>query len=45
VKAIQEKLGVKAKGRQVLGENGSYQLRDPVAYYTGNIDSENSDLS
>lgn len=43
-KAIQEKLGVKAKGRQVLGENGSYQLRDPVASYTGNIDSENSDL-
>ena len=44
VKAIQEKLGVKAKGRQVLGENGSYQLRDPVASYTGNIASENSDL-
>ncbi len=44
VKATQEKLGIKAKGRQILGSNGSYQLREPQTAYTGNFDLENSDL-
>ena len=44
VKATRERLGIKAKGRQVVGENGSYQLKDPETAYTGNFDMENGDL-
>jgi putative transposase len=47
VRATQEKLGIKAKGRQILGSNGSCQLREAQgAYkaYNGNFDLENSDL-
>ena len=44
VKATRERLGIKAKGREVVGENGSYQLKDPETAYTGNFDMENGDL-
>jgi REP element-mobilizing transposase RayT len=44
VKATQEKLGIKGKGREILGSNGSYQLREAQTTYNGNFDQENSDL-
>jgi len=44
VRATQEKLGIKARGRQILGSNGSYQLREPQTAYTGNFGVENGDL-
>ncbi|MCX5906880.1 MAG: hypothetical protein NTY64_06760 [Deltaproteobacteria bacterium] len=44
VKATRARLGIKAKGRKVVGENGSYQLKDPETAYTGNFDMENGDL-
>jgi hypothetical protein len=37
--------GIKAKGRQVVGMNGTYELREPAAPYSGNFDGENSPLS
>ena len=44
VKATQEKLGMKGKGREILGSNGSYQLREAQTAYNGNFDLGNSDL-
>jgi hypothetical protein len=35
VTATKEKLGPKAKGREVIGGNGSYGLRGPLAAYEG----------
>lgn len=37
-------LGAKAKGRQVLGNNGAYELREPAVPYKGNFDRENGFL-
>ena len=33
VEATKDRLEIKAKGRRVLGENGSYELREPAAAY------------
>lgn len=44
VETTNEKLGIKAKGRQVTGENGTYQLREPAASYQCNFDPENERL-
>ena len=39
-----EKLGFKAKGREAIGGNGSYQLREPPAAYRGILGHENEGL-
>lgn len=39
-----EKLGIKAKGRAVVGEEGSYVLREPAAPYDGIFGHENDAL-
>ena len=45
IETTKEKLGIKAKGRQVVGMNGTYELREPAAPYSGNFDGENGPLS
>jgi hypothetical protein len=44
VTATKEKLGFKAKGREVIGGNGSYELREPRAAYKGVFGHKNGDL-
>ena len=44
VKATKEKLGFKAKGREVIGADGSYQLKESPAPYKGNLALENEPL-
>jgi putative transposase len=44
VKATQGKLGIKGKGREILGSNGSYQLREAQTAYKGNFGLGNRDL-
>lgn len=44
VTATKEKLGVKAKGREVIGGNGSYELRERQAAYKGILGHENDFL-
>jgi hypothetical protein len=44
VEATEEKLGFKGKGRKVVGESGSYQLRESPASYNGIIGHENTVL-
>ncbi len=39
-----EKLGVKGKGREVIGGDGSYELGEPTAPYKGILGHENSSL-
>jgi hypothetical protein len=40
-----EKLGRKAKGREVVGEDGSYVLQEPTAPYSRILGHENEPLS
>jgi len=44
VKATKEKLGFKAKRREVIGGDGSYQLKESPAPYKGNLAPENEAL-
>ncbi len=44
VKATKEKLGFKAKGREVIGGDGSYQLKESPTPYKGNLALENEPL-
>ena len=44
VRETKEKLGIRAMGREVIGANGSYELRDPEISYNGHFDPENGDL-
>ena len=44
VKATKEKLGFKAKGREVIGGDGSYQLKESSTPYKGNLALENEPL-
>jgi REP element-mobilizing transposase RayT len=44
VMATKEKLGFKAKGREVIGGDGSYELKDPSAPYKGLLGHENDIL-
>jgi hypothetical protein len=44
VMMTKEKLGIKAKGREVLGEDGSYALRESPAPYNGILGYENDVL-
>jgi putative transposase len=44
VKATKEKLGFKAKGREVIGGAGSYELKESPALYKGILVRENVPL-
>ena len=44
VDVTKERLGIKAKGRKVVGENGRYELREPAAPYKGYFGTENGVL-
>jgi hypothetical protein len=44
VKTTQEKLGIKGKGQEILGGNGSYQLREAQTANNGFFDLGNSHL-
>ncbi len=44
VKATKERLGFKAKGREVIGGDGSYELRESPAPYKGIFGHENVNL-
>ena len=44
VTMTKEKLGIKAKGRKVVGEDGSYVLQEPPASYNGIFGLENGVL-
>ena len=44
VMMTKEKLGIKAKGREVVGEDGSYVLRESPAPYSGILGHENDVL-
>ena len=36
-----KRLGIKAKGRKIIGSNKSYELREPDVPYGGNFTHEN----
>ena len=36
----EEKLGIKVKGRALIGDNGNYQLMEPATSYGNNLDGE-----
>jgi len=44
VRDTKEKLGIKAMGREVMGANGSYELREPETPYKADFGPENADL-
>ena len=44
VTATKEKIGFKAKGREVVDGNGSFELREPPAGYRGILGHENAVL-
>jgi hypothetical protein len=44
VAATKEKLGLKAKGRKMVGGDGSYKLRESPAPYKGILGHENEVL-
>jgi putative transposase len=44
VKAAKVKLGIKAKGREILGQDGSYRLGESPVPYKGNFEPENEAL-
>jgi hypothetical protein len=44
VRDTKEKLGIKAMGREVMGANGSYELREPETPYKPDFGPENADL-
>jgi len=44
VDVIKERLGIKARGRKVVGENGIYEIREPDAPYKGYFGTENDVL-
>ena len=42
IEATLKRLGIKAKGRKIVGSKKSYELREPVVPYGGNFTPENS---
>jgi putative transposase len=44
VMATKEKLEVKAKGREVIARDGTYELREPPGPYKGILEHENAVL-
>jgi putative transposase len=45
VNATKEKLGIKGQGREVIGADGSYELRESSAAYKAILGHENDVLS
>jgi hypothetical protein len=45
IEATKNLLGIKAKGRKIIGSEKSYELREPAASYGGNFAPENGHLS
>jgi hypothetical protein len=45
VEATKDRLGIKAKERRVLGEDGSYEVREPAAAYGRDFGPKNGSLS
>jgi hypothetical protein len=45
VTATKEELGFKAKGREVVGGNGSFELKESLTAYRGILEHENAVLS
>jgi len=41
IEATIKRLGIKAKGRKIVGSNKSYELREPAFPYGGNFTPEN----
>ena len=41
VTAMKEGLGIKVKGREVIGVDGSYDLRESTVVYKGILENEN----
>ena len=44
VEATKERLGIRAKGRKMLSNNGAYELRELATPYKGDFDPENGVL-
>ena len=44
IRDVKEKLGLKAMWREIVGANGSYELREPTAAYDLVFDAPNGDL-
>jgi len=44
VRDTRERLGIKAVGREVMGEEGTYELRESEVSYEANFGRENRDL-
>ncbi len=44
IETIKEKLGILAKGRKILENDGEFQLREDMGVYTANSDMENGDI-
>ena len=44
IETIKEKLGILAKGRKILENDGEFQLREDMGAYTANSDMENGDI-
>ena len=45
VRETKEKLGIRAIGREVIGADGSYELRDPETFYEAVFNPPDDDLS
>ena len=45
IDAAKRLLGVKAKGRKIIGSEKRYELREPIASYGGNFTPENGHVS
>jgi REP-associated tyrosine transposase len=41
IEATLKRLGIKAKGRKIVGSKKSYELREPAVPYGGNFTPEN----
>ncbi|OGP98490.1 MAG: hypothetical protein A2Z51_09260 [Deltaproteobacteria bacterium RBG_19FT_COMBO_52_11] len=44
VRETKERLGTKAMWREVVGANGSYELREPITSYEDDFGPENVDM-
>ena len=44
VKTINEKLGLRAKGRKIFENDGGFQLREKMVSYIANSDSKNDNI-
>lgn len=44
VETTKERLGIRVRGRKVFRNNGTYELREPTAFYKGDLGPENGVL-